>query len=103
MTTRGRRAVIVAVLGLICGMTASGCQDGASKRQAWLRGTDPAAQDARTAELIGPIDKAEDNPDSAKMARELSRETSGFFQPTRRSGALSPEAAEIEKSLGVPR
>jgi hypothetical protein len=104
MTTRGRRAMIVAVLGLLGGVTALGCQDGAGKRHAWLRGTDPAAQDARTAELIGAIeDKDEANPDSAEMAKELSRETRGFFQPTRRAGSLSPEAAEIERSLGVPR
>ena len=27
----------------------------------------------------------------------------GFFKPTRRSGALSSEAREIEANLGVPR
>jgi hypothetical protein len=44
----------------------------------------------------------------AKKGQEQAEELqtgrpSGFFKATRRSGAWSSEAAEIERSLGVPR
>lgn len=55
-----------------------------------------------------PIVVVDDPLAKAKTDQEQSEEIqtsrpSGFFKATRRSGAWSSEAAEIERSLGVPR
>jgi hypothetical protein len=94
-------------MGLALAM--AGCHQG-GRHHAWLRGSDPASIDARTAERLGsaaPMSGdgvVDDGPEtSQRVTEELSRETKGFFRPTRRAGTLSSEAAEIEKNLGVPR
>jgi hypothetical protein len=85
MRTRNLRFGL-AVLGLLAALP--GCETW--KRSGLRRGDDPASH-----ALSSIPDDEEDEP---KRLAGLSN----FFKPTRRSGALSSEGADIERSLGIP-